>query len=52
MKPTSHLTESIFHRYAIVDSAAPAKGIEKLAKLARGSADAQEVLLFEQDTGS
>ena len=33
MKLTGHKTEAVYRRYAIVDSAALAEGVEKLARL-------------------
>ena len=43
MDLTGHKTESIFRRYAIVDSTALAEGVEKLARHNNGTKTAQTV---------
>lgn len=53
MKLTGHLTESIFRRYAIVDSAALAEGVEKLARLdTDSSGKGRKIVPLKQDIGS
>jgi hypothetical protein len=51
MSLTGHKTESVYRRYAIVDSAAQSEGVAKLAALHSGPAEPSKVVELKAAEG-